>query len=604
MILGIINKTQEADMRCNHQLLPAHLWRILTCQRRRPGILVRVRSCLKAIVVLLLLCSPLLADTPVLNNSAGNSGYTLGSPAIVVDSQITTTGTDAVSGARVYIGNLFTGDVLGYSVGARPGGVTGVWDSASGVLSFTGSAVPSDWQVLLRTVTFATTSINTTARVINFTLGGSVPNPANGHFYEFISSPNITWTDAKTAAEGRSLFGLTGYLVTVTDAAENEFCKGKLGGVLGWMGASDADTEGTWRWKTGPEGLENGGLGRNFYTGIYPTGAEVPPYYSNWSSGEPNNASDEDYAHFLASGQWNDYANATPVNGYLVEYGGLPVGLTLTISDTKTVDIRSGFTVTFQTDGAPDTSLTGFTSQTVAYNGSSTAVTAIPSSCWYFVNWTGTGGFSATNSNPLTVANVTSDMVITANFSVYTYALNYLAGANGSIAGSTLQVVNCGTSGTAVTATGTPGSSYTFLNWSDGSVVNPRTDANVTANIQVTATFATQETEPNNSFAQATWVSGPGLCVGRVQPAGLPTDPSDYYRIILPQGSTLQATLTPPANGLRYFIYIYNQMGRVVAQGTSSAVARNIGVGPLSYYVVIRTTSGSSPSTYQLNLLW
>jgi hypothetical protein len=66
--------------------------------------------------------------------------------------------------------------------------------------------------------------------------------------------------------------------------------------------------------------------------------------------------------------------------------------------------------------------------------------------------------------------------------------LSYTAGAHGSIVGSSTQVVDSGASGTAVTAVATSG--YHFVNWSDGSTANPRTDTNVTANISVTANFA------------------------------------------------------------------------------------------------------------------
>ena len=48
--------------------------------------------------------------------------------------------------------------------------------------------------------------------------------------------------------------------------------------------------------------------------------------------------------------------------------------------------------------------------------------------------------------------------------------------------------MNYGADGTAVTAV--PETGYHFVNWSDGSTVNPRTDSNVTANVNVTANFA------------------------------------------------------------------------------------------------------------------
>jgi len=69
-----------------------------------------------------------------------------------------------------------------------------------------------------------------------------------------------------------------------------------------------------------------------------------------------------------------------------------------------------------------------------------------------------------------------------------TYTLSYTAGSNGTLTGSTTQTVNYSTNGTAVTAN--PDSGYHFVNWSDASTTNPRTDTNVTNNITVTANFA------------------------------------------------------------------------------------------------------------------
>jgi len=69
-----------------------------------------------------------------------------------------------------------------------------------------------------------------------------------------------------------------------------------------------------------------------------------------------------------------------------------------------------------------------------------------------------------------------------------TYSLAYSAAANGSISGVSAQTVNPGGNGTAVTAV--PASGYHFVQWSDGSTANPRSDQSVQANLAVTATFA------------------------------------------------------------------------------------------------------------------
>src|SRR4029077_19487017 len=84
--------------------------------------------------------------------------------------------------------------------------------------------------------------------------------------------------------------------------------------------------------------------------------------------------------------------------------------------------------------------------------------------------------------------NVTANVSVTANFAINTYTLTYTAGANGSISGTSPQTVNHGANGTPVTAV--PNTGYHFINWSDASTANPRTDTNVTANVNVTANFA------------------------------------------------------------------------------------------------------------------
>ncbi len=139
------------------------------------------------------------------------------------------------------------------------------------------------------------------------------------------------------------------------------------------------------------------------------------------------------------------------------------------------------FTLTY-TAGS-NGSLSGNTTQTVNYNGSGTAVTAVPNTGYHFVNWS-----DASTANPRTDTNVTANISVTANFATNTFTLTYNAGAGGTISGNITQTISSGGNGTPVQAN--PIAGYHFVNWSDASTNNPRTDTNVTANITVTANFA------------------------------------------------------------------------------------------------------------------
>lgn len=72
------------------------------------------------------------------------------------------------------------------------------------------------------------------------------------------------------------------------------------------------------------------------------------------------------------------------------------------------------------------------------------------------------------------------------------YTLTYTAGSNGTLTGSTTQVIVSGNDGTAVTAV--PDSGYIFSSWSDASTENPRTDEDVSGNITVSASFSYNDT--------------------------------------------------------------------------------------------------------------
>jgi hypothetical protein len=83
---------------------------------------------------------------------------------------------------------------------------------------------------------------------------------------------------------------------------------------------------------------------------------------------------------------------------------------------------------------------------------------------------------------------VTADLDVEAIFAIDTYTLTYSAGANGSITGDTPQTVDHGSDGTEVTAVAD--ANYHFVKWSDDVMTESRTDANVTADLDVEAVFA------------------------------------------------------------------------------------------------------------------
>ncbi len=135
----------------------------------------------------------------------------------------------------------------------------------------------------------------------------------NDHWYDLVASPG-DFSHAVTSAAGQSYLGLTGYLATITSQAELDFLILSVnpGAAPVWLGGSDAASEGTWTWITGPE------AGEVFWIG---NASGSSPTFANWNGGEPNDLGGEDGLVGWAIGPvWNDAFVGSSVGSYLVEF--------------------------------------------------------------------------------------------------------------------------------------------------------------------------------------------------------------------------------------------------------------------------------------------
>ncbi len=211
----------------------------------------------------------------------------------------------------------------------------------------------------------------------------------------------------------------------------------------------------------------------NSYTLSYSAGANgsisgtSPQTVNHGSSGSPVTAVADTSYHFV---NWSDGSTANPRTDS---------GVTGPITVNASFALNS-YTLIY--NAGANGSISGTSPQTVDHGSSGSPVTAVPGTGYHFVQWSD-GSTAITRTD----TNVTAPVTVTASFAIDTYTLTYSAGANGSISGVSPQTVAHGSDGSAVTALASAG--YRFVKWSDDSTANPRTDADVTADISVVASF-------------------------------------------------------------------------------------------------------------------
>ena len=134
--------------------------------------------------------------------------------------------------------------------------------------------------------------------VVDVNQGTAPESNANGEIYNgsryLVTDTAMTWSNAQAYAES-----IGGYLVTINDASEEQWLKQTFGTTQElWIGLSDKETEGTFKWASG-EAVE----------------------YTNWVPNEPNNGGgNSDYVRMNFGNRdsgWGDYYHSKYLPGII-----------------------------------------------------------------------------------------------------------------------------------------------------------------------------------------------------------------------------------------------------------------------------------------------
>ena len=117
----------------------------------------------------------------------------------------------------------------------------------------------------------------------------------NGHYY--LPTLACSWAEAESLA-----VQLGGHLAAITSAEEQGFLASTFGRTHVWIGLTDEAVEGTWAWTSGEATT-----------------------YTNWTSGEPNGGTGENYVsmNWGDPGRWNDWGGTNLLPG-LIELVAVP----------------------------------------------------------------------------------------------------------------------------------------------------------------------------------------------------------------------------------------------------------------------------------------
>ncbi|EGT3953422.1 DUF5011 domain-containing protein [Clostridioides difficile] len=219
------------------------------------------------------------------------------------DAKITNNSNELINGIKLYISEGFNNSILiKYND-------KGVKKSVKGQqVILTDKYTTEEAEELIKSIEIEhdnSTSFTFNVRLQNNNVDDMVYNPQNGNYYQFVEAKRISWKNAKLEAEKMEYKGLKGHLATIKSKYELDLFNSLTTKTV-WLGATDEEKEGTWKWITGE-----------------------PFEYTNWCPGEPNNfdAGGENYLVSIknSNGLWNDTTNSpnptwTDIEGFVVEF--------------------------------------------------------------------------------------------------------------------------------------------------------------------------------------------------------------------------------------------------------------------------------------------
>ena len=350
-------------------------------------------------------------DAPVLNANGGSLSYTENQAATAIDGALTVSDVDSttLNGATVSITTNFASgqDVLGFT---NQNGITGSYNSGTGVLTLSGSASVANYQAALRSVTYADSSDNPSGltRTVSYQVDdGSATNHASNVVTSTVSvtpvndapvlnanggSLSYTENQAATAIDG-ALTGsdvdsasLTGATVSIT----TNFASGE--DVLGFTNQNGIT--GSYNSGTGVLTLSGSSSVANYQAALrsvtYSNSSDNPSGLTRTVSYQVDDGSATNHASNVVTST----VSVTPVNdapvlnanggslSYTENQAATAIDGALTGSDVDSATL-TGATVSITTNFASGEDVLGFTNQngiTGSYNSGTGVLTLSGSS--------------------------------------------------------------------------------------------------------------------------------------------------------------------------------------------------------------------------------